>query len=220
MSKIAVAFLKSARVSRAELYGVAPDRQLPANLIEDAHIPFLGFAGPRFQTGGVILLAINPGGGGDAYTCRRPQDNVLLPLIEMFVKSTEREAEKCFAAMSTNYASQVKTWNLWRILNPVLDACRQDLSEVAYLNCFPYRTAGDRKPDAYALRASWNKVIEPLLAELKPSTVIALGKKAGSVMERHYRSPARLYVVPRTIGDTRVSDEAHQVLEALRREVN
>jgi hypothetical protein len=185
-------------------------------LVEDARIPFLGFAGSQYRSGGVVLLAINPGGGGDSYQIRTPQDAQLLPLIETFVTSSPEEVAKHFDSMSSNYAAQVRTWNLWRILHPVLQACGKELSEVTYLNCFPYRTAGDRMPQAAVLRASWAKVIEPLLVVLKPSIVVALGKKVGGVAERQFRGPGVLYVVPRTIGDTRVSDEANFVLKSLR----
>jgi hypothetical protein len=216
-NKAAEAFHRSARISRAELYGVPQDRQLPAHLVEDARIPFLGFAGSQFQPGGVVLLAINPGGGGDAYQRRTMQDAQLLPLIEAFTKSSGEEITKHFVAMSSNYAAQVRTWNLWRIFAPVLQACGKEMDEVIYLNCFPYRTAGDRMPQAAALRASWAKVVEPLLSVLNPAIVVALGKKVGGVAEQQFKGPGKLYVVPRTIGDTRVSEEAKVVLEALRK---
>lgn len=210
--ELAHAFHHCARVSRAALYGQSPDRQLPANLVDDAHIPFLGFAGTKYRTGGVVLLAINPGGGGSAYRTRTTQDEQLLPLITAFLRSTPAALLKRFEAMSTNYAGQVRTWNLWRIMYPVLEACEKDLSEVAYLNCFPYRTRGDQTPVAPALRNSWLNIVKPLLHELSPSIVISLGKKVGCVAERQFRGPGRLYVVPRTIGDSYISDQARAVL--------
>jgi hypothetical protein len=216
VSTITSAFHRAARVSRADLYGISPDQQLPAYLTTDARTPFLGFVGHKFTAGGVVLLAINPGGGGKAYQHRPPQDQEILPLIEAFVCSAATEASRCFRAMSNNYAKQVQTWNLWRILNPVLQACDKELSEIVFLNCFPYRTAGDRMPQVLALRASWVTIIEPLLAELKPNKVIALGKKAGGVAKRYFRGPGQLYVVPRTIGDTWLCPEAEDVLKSLR----
>lgn len=218
MSAIAETFLTSARVSRAALYGVSQDPQLPTNLVDDARIPFLGFAGTKYRPGGVVLLAINPGGGGSSYRIRTAQDNQLLPLIVAFTESSGDHSPGHFAAMSSNYAAQVRTWNLWRILGPTLEACGKELSEVAYLNCFPYRTSEDRMPHASALRASWKKIVEPLLSQLRPATLVALGKKVGGVAERHFRGPGKLHVVPRTIGDSRVSEEARVVLARLRHE--
>ena len=215
MHSFALAFLKSARISRADLYGATQDPQLPINLVEDARIPFLGFAGERYLPGGVVLLAINPGGGGNAY-CRLPRDIQLLSLIEAFIKSSPETAGKNFDAMSNNYAEQAQAWNLWRILFPILQACGKELNEVTYLNCFPYRTKEDRMPQAAALRASWAHVVKPLLTELKPSILVALGKKAGGVAARQFNGPGKLFIVPRTIGDTYLSEEAKVVLDSLR----
>ncbi len=209
-------FLRAASVSREDLYGVPVDGQMPLHLHDDARVPFLGFAGQRYVKGSVVLLAINPGGGGDAYQMRTTQDAQLLPLIEAFRRSSPSDTADRFDAMSRNYALQVRSWNLWRILGPVLEACGKELEEIAYLNCFPYRTTGDRKPSSQALRASWAKIVEPLLSELQPSKVVALGMKAGGVAETYHRGSYTLYVVPRTIGDSRISSEAQLVLKALR----
>ena len=217
MSSVESAFLRSARITRTELYEIENDRQIPINLVRDAHLPFLGFAGPRYKHGGVVLMAINPGGGGDAYMIRTAQDSQLLPLIELFLESDKASIQDRFLVMSENYSAQVKTWNLWRILYPVLQACNRQLEEVAYLNCFPYRTSGDRMPEARAIRNSWSMVVAPLLSELKPSIVIALGRKAGRVVEKYIQSSADVYVVPRTIGDSRISEEAKGVLSLLQR---
>lgn len=208
-------FQASARVTRSQLYGASIDAQMPRHLQQDAKVPFLGFVGAGFSPGRPVLLAINPGGGGDAYTTRTPQDAELIPLLQAFVQAEGSEVATTFERMCSNYARQVGTWNLWRILHPTLQACRCTLDEVCYLNVFPYRTAKDARPSQSALQASWNLVIQPLLAELKPSMLIALGKKAGDVAARYHQGPPRLFVVPRTIGDTRVSPEARQVLDAI-----
>ena len=72
-------------------------------------------------------------------------------------------------------------------------------------------------PEARAIRNSWSMVVAPLMSELKPSKVIALGKKAGGVVEKYIQSSAGVYVVPRTIGDSRISEEAKGVLSLLQR---
>ena len=213
---IAHAFQRSARVSRSDLYGTAANTQMPLNLRDDAIVPFLGFCGSNYQKGGCVLLAINPGGGGDAYTLRTPQDERLIPLIHKFVSSDDSSVVSSFDAMSENYSGLVQTWNLWRIFRPTIEACGYAIDQVCYLNCFPYRTAKDAKPAAQALGHSWQKIVVPLLNELNPSMLVALGKKAGSVVERFHKGPTRLYVVPRTIGDTVVSAEALKVHAELR----
>jgi hypothetical protein len=215
-STLAVAFHGAASVTRAALYGTQSDLQLPKYLQADARVPFLGFCGPRYSAGGCVLLAINPGGGGDAYSQRTPQDAELIPLIEKFVAASQANVANDFEKMSRNYAAQAQTWNLWRILGPTIAACRSSIDQVCYLNIFPYRTAKDALPSASALRKAWELIVVPLLGALRPSKLVALGKKAGNVAERFHRPPPRLFVVPRTIGDSYVSAEAEQVLASIR----
>ena len=212
----AIAFHRAASVTRAALYETPNDPQLPLNLRADAVVPFLGFCGTGYKKGGVVIFGINPGGGGDAYASRTPQDNELIPLIERFVVAEASAADSAFEVMCTNYSAQVQRWNLWRILSPTLEACRTTIDNACYLNLFPYRTAKDAKPSSRALRVAWRDVVAPLLEALEPSRLVALGKKAGGIAERLHTAPPPLYVVPRTIGDTYVSADAKQVLAAIR----
>lgn len=215
LSSPAVDFQRVAQMTRAALYGSPNDEQLPLNLQADARVPFLGFCGSRYKNGGVVLLAINPGGGGDAYASRTPQDSDLIPLIERFVAATPSQLPEAFDCMCKSYSTQVETWNLWRILQPTLEACNASLLDVCYLNLFPYRTAKDARPASRALNAAWIEVVTPLIRVLKPSRLVALGKKAGRVVQRVHLSPPPLFVVPRTIGDSYVSAEATQALAAI-----
>lgn len=210
------AFHKAASISRATLYGSQCDRQLPAHLQSDARVPFLGFCGPCYRSGGVVVLAINPGGGGDTYSTRTSQDSELIPLIERFVASSGAQLRPAFERMCASYAAQVQTWNLWRILQPTLQAACIRLEHSCYLNVFPYRTAKDALPAVSARQTAWREVISPLLTQLNPSIVIALGKKAGRIAQALHIEPPRLFVVPRTIGDTYISQDARAVLDAIR----
>ena len=213
---LAIEFQRVAQIQRASLYGSERDPQLPAHLVEDARVPFLGFCGHRYETGGVVLLAINPGGGGDAYVSRTREDQVLIPLIEEFLKAPIPKVETAFGRMCDEYQKMVQTWNLRRILVPTVEACGKTIDQVCYLNCFPYRTAGDVQPSASALATAWIKITQQLIDVLKPGKVVALGKKAGKVAEAKYSGSATLYTVPRTIGDTRISAEAQEVLAKIR----
>jgi hypothetical protein len=213
---IAIEFQRVARIQRASLYGTERDAQLPAHLVEDARVPFLGFCGPSYEPGGVVLLAINPGGGGDAYVSRTREDQLLIPLIEDFLRAPTAKVETAFRRMCDEYQRMVQTWNLRRILVPTVEACGKTLDQVCYPNCFPYRTAGDVRPSASALATAWIKITQPLIDSLKPGQVVALGKKAGTVAEARYSGSATMYTVPRTIGDTRISAEAQEVLAKIR----
>ena len=202
-------------VARADLFGITSDPQMPLHLIEDTGVPFLGFAGQDYREGGLLLLAINPGAGNDKLRKRPLQDAELIPLILAFKASDPDEIESTFAAMSSSYIKQAKTWNLWGIVGPVLEASRKAPEEVAFANIFPYRTYKDRKPHHLPLLNAVGQIAKPLISGLKPGTVVALGKKAGEALEGEQFS-GRYFVVPRTNGDRYVSAEAGKVLEAIR----
>ena len=47
---------------------------------------------------------------------------------------------------------------------------------------------------------------------MDPGAIVALGKKAGKVLERFYKGDGKIYVIPRTNGDRYLSPEGKQVL--------
>ena len=214
-TSFASAFQTAARVSRSVLYMTDHDPQLPANLLADARVPFLGYCGPRYAVGNPVLLAINPGGGGENYLERHAEDKELIPLIEAFVGADEAGSPKAFERMCNVYMQHVQTWNLWNIVSPTLAASGKKVDEVCCINVFPYRTRKNAMPRAKALAAAWRQIAAPLLKELRPRHLIALGKKAGGVAERFHLEP-RLFTIQRTNGDRYVCDEAKMTLEALR----
>jgi len=206
----------AAGISREALYGVREDSQLPLHLQDDARLPFLGFCGQRYEIGGTVFVAINPGGGGDAYATRMPQDCTLLPLIERFMQSPNGRAAQTFSEISDSYLAMARTWNLWRFLGPAVEACNIDPEAICYLNCFPFRTRKDALPFTHALRESWQRLMTPLLAELQPKVLVVLGKKAGNVVQKLHTGGTPVYVIPRTVGDSYLSPAALEVLSALR----
>jgi hypothetical protein len=206
-------FNRNASVGRHEIFGV--DDQMPANLQDDAGTMFAGYVGAGYRQGGVVLLAVNPGGGGDAYSRRTPEDERFYPLLKEFRDGPATEVEANFRRINVEFASILPRWNLWRILKPTLDAAGVGLDDIAYLNAVPYRTRGDAAPKAHAKDAAWRLVTGPTLEVLRPRLLIALGKKAGDIMARLYRGPAQTECVPRTIGDSYVSEAAMCVLKRI-----
>lgn len=214
-TSFASAFQAAAQVTRIDLYGTDRDPQLPMHLLADARVPFLGYCGPRYSVGNPVLLAINPGGGLDDYIERHPADAELIPLIEAFIRAKGAATPKAFESMCNVYMQHVQTWKLWNIVNPTLAACGKKVDEVCYINLFPYRTRKNAIPRAKALAAAWSQIAAPLLKELRPRHLIALGKKSGGVAER-FHLESRLFTIQRTNGDSYVCEQAKTVLETLR----
>lgn len=194
------------------------DDQMPINLQEDARLPQLGFVGKHYKTGGTAILAINPGGGGDAYKKRIPSDDIHMPAIERFIESEDIDMTR-FEEMNDSYIKAASTWRLWNILGPVIDACGGVVQEYAFINCFPFRTREDKTPHASALRVSWSSCVEPTLNALGPGRIIALGKgnyKAGWVLSNLYLGSAEKVIIERTRGDRSIAQSAREELIKLR----
>lgn len=186
---------------------------MPVSQPQDAAVPQIGFVGQDYRSGGDVLLGINPGGGGDAYV-RTAEDSLLLPMLVAL--RGEEASPNAVNAVFSQYAANMRTWNLWRIVEPVLDACGRSQSEVAYLNWCPFRTRNDAIPHAPAMRRCRDAYLAPLMDKLAPGRIIALGKKAGKWLERETFGGVPRFVVPRTIGDSYLSAEAREVLEVIK----
>lgn len=217
---LATHFHRLTGISRQDIFGDAESAQRPINLPEDNSTMFAGYVGTGYVPGkGFLFLAINPGGGGDTYTQRIPEDEVFYPLLHDFKVANEESDVYAFEAINTAFVPIVKGWNLWRILEPTLDAAGAGIDEVAYMNIVPYRTRGDKMPPVASRRTSWNQIVEPTLELLKPRAIITLGKKAGSIVNALMEDELPTYCVPRTIGDSYISEDAERTHKQLRNEI-
>lgn len=215
---LALHFRALVNIERGEIFGPADAAYRPINLPEDSATMFAGFVGPNCESGNCLILAINPGGGGDAYTERTNEDEHFYPLLQGFKASTDHEVLTTFEAINTAFMPIVQKWNLWRILGPTLEATRQSVDQVTYMNVVPYRTREDKTPPVAAQRIAWGRIVAPTIALLQPRALIALGKKADKLVRRWHTGSESYFCVPRTIGDTYVSAEAEQVLARIRSE--
>ena len=202
-------------MTREEIFGSYEEKYRPINLVRDARTMFSGYVGEHYSAGGAVLFGVNPGGGGDAYVRRTPEDERFYPLLYRLKNADHKDLTSAFEAINEAFVPIVKRWSLWRILAPTLKALRKDLSEVAYMNAIPYRTREDRRPPVVAQAGSWSRIVAPTLELLSPSTIVGLGKSVGTIMRRFNCTSAQVHVVPRTRGDTYVSAEAQLALDAI-----
>jgi len=215
-SRLAKESRRLVAISRAEIFGAAEPQSRPLNLEADAALMFPGYVGSRYEPGGAVLLAINPGGGKAAYKARTPADERFYPLMEAFQWCTPDALLARYEAMNAGWVAGMRAWNLRRIIEPVLDALDCTVDRVVFLNAVPYRTREDRLPSAYARRQAWGRVTEPLLQVLQPGIIVALGQKAGDVLNQQYRGTARTFTVQRSNGDTYLTPKALEVLARIR----
>ena len=219
--EIAERWRDCAHISRKEIFGFADEKCAPKHLLDDAATMFVGYVGASYQPGvGVVLLAINPGGGGDTYESRTVEDQMFYPLLMNAKKAAgPSEVLESFERVNMAFIHVVKRWNLWRILKPTLEAAGTMINEIAYMNIVPYRTRNNNKPPVVATERSWKRIVEPSLDLLAPRAIVALGKKAGGHVNRWYAGDRPTYCVPRTIGDSWVCDEAKAVHERMKSEL-
>ena len=211
---IASAFQVATRVRRSELYGTDSDQQMPNSLVESAQTPYVGFVGQRYQTGGTLLMAVNPGGGGDTQV-RTPGDAALEMAILKLRDAPEAEVQRSLEAMTDAYLKQIDVINIGRLISVVLCACRTTRADVAFLNLFPYRTREDAKPAMAAAKRAVDLITTPLVRKLAPARIIFLGKKVSDIARGRIDGP-RTYTIERTRGDRRICDAAARVLEQLK----
>lgn len=217
---LAIHFHRLTRISRHDLFGEADSQLRPKNLPTDNETMFAGFVGSKYVCGkGLLLLGINPGGGGDSYAKRISEDEVFYPRLHAFKSANDDSILEHFENINESFVRIVKGWKLWRIFKPTLIAAALDLDDVAYMNIVPYRTRANKMPPIAARRTSWDKIVAPTSEVLCPRAIIALGKKAGSVVNAFMDADLPVYCVPRTIGDSYISKQADEVHDVMRKEL-
>jgi hypothetical protein len=141
--------------------------------------PQFGFVGARYLQKRVLLIGINPG-NGPKYDLPTKGDARMMPALMQFAECPSLEH---FELASLAYQKECHAWPLWkRHCNEVLGPGRLLFDEIAYANCLPWRTESDSAfGDDVADKAA-RLYVMPLLLELAPQVVIALGKRAASIL--------------------------------------
>ena len=213
---IVEAFHAVSRLHRADLFD--SDSLMPISATEDANTPAAGWVGSHWS-GGTLLVGINPGGGGDDYR-RNPTDAELYKLLRALAAAgDENEAEQALARVSVTWQRLQRTHNIWRIIEPILNATGEQLNDIAFLNILPFRTRMDRSAPVAVLRRAWSQASGRQLVALRPRRVIALGKKAWNALSRFpLAQGVDLILFKRGIGDSYIPVESQAVLRSLAHE--
>lgn len=181
-------------LGRAAFFGTAeadlPESRSPL-LQADDRKPQFGFVGSNYPSVRVLLFGINPG-NGPATGTRTAADARMMPALAEFAADPTPER---FVAAQRAYRTECVTWPVWRRhCAEVIGAGKLSLDDIAYGNCLPWRTASNSAfSDAVAERAA-TLYARPLIAELQPKIVIALGKKAAEILRTTEGAPPDLIV--------------------------
>lgn len=173
--------MRVVELGRAAFFG-SEDGDLPtattATVAADDRRPQFGYVGSRYEEARVLILGINPGNG--PRDRRDPRDEVALPALSLFLES---RTEASFTAAQEAYRSVCEGWPIWkRHCSEVIGAGGLSLDQIAYSNCLPWRTGSQSNfADAVAENAA-RLYVKPMIDDLRPSVVVALGKGAARVL--------------------------------------
>jgi hypothetical protein len=141
--------------------------------------PQFGFVGQRYTEARVLLLGINPG-NGPSDDLRTSGDELMMPAMHEFAA---RPTPENYSRASAAYMRECVKWPIWkRHCAEVLGAGGLTFKQVAYTNCLPFRTESQSGFDLSVARNTAALYVRPLLDELAPAAVIALGKRAAEIL--------------------------------------
>ncbi|MCG5517219.1 MULTISPECIES: hypothetical protein [unclassified Ectothiorhodospira] len=215
MQTITRVFHDVAKLKRDDIF--ADQALTPITALDDARTPAPGWVGPSYHPGGIVFIGVNPGGGGDAYR-RNPTDNLLYEKLRAFRDASPSSVSSAFEEVNKAWMSIQKTHSIWRVINAALQAARVDVNTVSFINMLPFRTREDKLPDVSTMERAWQLAARKQIQALQPGAVVCLGYKATHALERFGRHDhlPRTFSLKRARGDTRITEEARQVLAEFR----
>lgn len=153
-------------------------------------LPQFGFVGEGYTAKRVLVLGINPGNGDDHK--QNEGDKVMMPLLKKFV---EEPTPHHFGQAQKAYQEVCSAWPIWKKHGQqILEAGQLQLDDIAYSNCLPWRTASEGSFGSEVAQKAAVLFAYPLIDELQPRLIVALGKKAADILQNNGRSFSNLVV--------------------------
>ncbi|MBF0217741.1 MAG: hypothetical protein HQL30_12205 [Candidatus Omnitrophica bacterium] len=195
---------------------------MPISNQDDARVMFPGLVSECYVLGeGIVVMAINPGGGGDNDT-RIQTDHAFYGAMNEFKQASGEEIHAKFEALNRAALESEQSWGgLTKYINTILCATGRQNNHV-YMNAVPYRIRGDKAnqvPREAFIRA-YDKIVSKQLEILKPRAIVVLGKTTDNILGMYYRDKVPgYYVIPGTTGWRYITKEAHEAIEAMRGDI-
>ena len=169
-------------LGRAVFFGDS-DADLPSGrsplLRRDDLTPQFGYVGSRYADVRVLLLGINPGHGTQNIV-RTATDGRMMPA---HINFAEDPSPARFLEAQQKYKAECEHWHIWkRHCAAVIGAGKLSLEDVAYSNCLPWRSGSASNFSDFVARRAVELYAYPLIEELKPTLLIALGKRAAEIL--------------------------------------
>jgi hypothetical protein len=207
------AFHATATVKRSDIFD--DERLTPLTALIDAQTAAPGWVGRDWAPGHTVLMAINPGGGGDHYR-RNPTDEGLYSLIRAFRDAAVADRGRALQEMSDAWIQIQSSHNIWKVVDAVLNTTKSDPSRSAFLNILPFRTRQDKPARSGELRRAWHRATGKQVESLAPRRIIALGRKAyDAIITTGVSAEHEIVMIKRAIGDSYIPPDARGVLAKL-----
>jgi hypothetical protein len=205
------------QVTREQMFGPENDRYRPMHNLQHAALPALGWVGQRYRVGGLVILAANPGGGGDGYRPALGDAELYDCFAKLRAAADAGQAILTFDRMTALYLRLTMGHNISLPLQAVLQHGHLEPEQCAFLNIIPFRTRGDAWPGVDIRRQAIKLVLAQQLLVLMPGKLVCLGKKACDDADRYLgHIEADRFCIPRHIGDRSLHPDALPELERLR----
>lgn len=154
-----------------------PKAESPQIAADDL-LPQFGYVGSRYESRRILFLGINPGSGQRDE--RNEGDKILMPALEEF---TAKGTAESFVAAQRAYRRVCQRWQVWgRQCDALLQAGEKGMEEIAYTNALPWRTYSGSGFSKTVARHAARLYAVPMVRELRPSLIVAVGKKAAEIL--------------------------------------
>ncbi|MET3515631.1 hypothetical protein ABIC63_003415 [Pseudacidovorax sp. 1753] len=208
---IAQAFRAAAWVRRDQLF--RGDKGMPVSLAGSANTPYVGWVGRNFR-GGTVLVAKNPGGGGDSQVAPTALDLDVQRRLYALRDEQETSPVELLEGVTRAFHAQLPTIGMGVLLRRVLARLDETLDDVAFFNACPFRTRNDESLSSSTRKRSLELVAAPLVRALQPDTLVYLGVGVGREASKALNA-RWTYVLPRAINDKQLKAAAAPVLDAI-----
>ncbi|MEQ1889097.1 MAG: hypothetical protein ABL951_07950 [Alphaproteobacteria bacterium] len=214
---VAKVWSKVSKLDRATIFGEDNPKWMPVKNPDHARLAAAGWVGAHYRPGGLVIIAANPGGGGDNYSATDNDKNLYDTFRSLRSAQSEDDWVAAFEKMSDEYIGQTTGHSIWLPISRILESADRGADQCAFLNVIPFRTKGDGWPGVQVIQRAAEKALNLQLHALNPGIIVLLGKKACDVYDRHLgHFSAKKFCVPRQRGDRSIPLDAVKELERLR----
>jgi hypothetical protein len=116
----------------------------------------------------------------------------MMPALHRFAHNP---TEQNYAQATLAYMSECQMWQVWkRHCAEVIGAGSLSFEQIAYSNCLPWRTASKSRFSDDVARKTAELYVRPLIDDLNPGLIMAMGKRVKLILEMTGLSLPRIIV--------------------------